>query len=408
MVTETRIVLKNCKVINPADITTYLAQEGFKALFKVRESMTPAAVIAEIKLSGLRGRGGAGFPCGHKWELCAEAGGSEKYLICNADEGEMGTFKDRYLLENDPFSLIEGMAIAAYAIGAESAYIYLRGEYRYLMGTLTEAIEQSRGRGLLGALAITVREGAGAYICGEETALMNSIEGERGEARYKPPFPPVRGVFGMPTIVNNVETLATIPHIIRKGAAWFSAMGTEKSKGTKVFSVSGDVARPGVYELPMGRPLRHLVVDLAGASDVKILQVGGAAGRLLPVSWLDTPLSFETILGAGAVTVYDSRRDILEVLHQTIAFLAEESCGLCTPCREGTQVLFEILERLHSGEGATADIDALAELAQTMAAASLCGLGQGAAIPILDSLDFFKQDYDNRIAQSLFIKSLLG
>lgn len=406
--TESRIVLKNCEKIDPADIDTYIARQGFEALTKARTTMSPESVVAAVKASGLRGRGGAGFPCGVKWELAAKSQAQEKYLICNADEGEMGTFKDRYLLQNDPFSLIEGMAIAAFAIGASKAFIYLRGEYRYLAPTLTSAIDQAGKKGLLDSLEITLQEGAGAYICGEETALMNSLEGKRGESRFKPPFPPVCGLFGKPTIINNVETLSVIPQIVLNGPEWFSAIGTEKSKGTKLFSVSGDVARPGIYELAMGTGLKELVVDLAGAEDVKIIQVGGAAGRLLPATQLDTPLSFETVLGAGAITVFNSSRDIVDVLLQTIEFLAEESCGLCTPCREGSEVLLEILGRLKSGEANPKDTDNLADLADTMAAASLCGLGQGAAIPVKDSLAYFKQDYDNRINQSLYIKSLLS
>lgn len=405
---ESRIVLKNCEVIDPADIGTYIEKDGFKALEKARTSMSQESVIGEVKDSGLRGRGGAGFPCGIKWELAANADSSEKYLICNADEGEMGTFKDRYLLEYDPFSVIEGIAIAAFAIGAAKVYLYLRGEYSYLHSTIHSAIGQAREKGFLGDLEIVMQEGAGAYICGEETALMNSLEGKRGEARFKPPFPPVSGLFEKPTIINNVETLAVVPQIILNGSEWFSGIGTEKSKGTKIFSVSGDVARPGIYELPLGTSLKQLVVDLAGATDVKIIQVGGAAGRLLPYDWLDTALSFETVLGAGAVTVFDSSRDIIDVVFKTIEFLAEESCGLCTPCREGSQVLFEILERLRNGEGEEQDTDVLEDVANTMAEASLCGLGQGAAVPILDSLNFFKQDYKNRIEQSLYIKSLLG
>jgi NADH:ubiquinone oxidoreductase subunit F (NADH-binding) len=406
-VTESRIVLKNCEVIDPADIGTYLAHDGFNALKKARTAMSPEAVIATVKESGLRGRGGAGFPCGIKWELAAQRPETKKYLICNADEGEMGTFKDRYLLQHDPFSLIEGIAIAAYAIGAANAYIYLRGEYRYLMDSVTNAIDQARQKGFLDTLEIILQEGAGAYICGEETALMNSLEGKRGEARFKPPFPPVNGLFSKPTIINNVETLAVIPRIILKGAEWFSAIGTEKSKGTKIFSVSGDVARPGVYELAMGSTLRELVIDLAGATDANIIQVGGAAGRLLPATQLDTPLAFEAVLGAGAVTVFNSSRDVFDVLYQTIEFLAEESCGLCTPCREGSEVLLEILGRLRNGEGVKKDTDILEDLANTMAAASLCGLGQGTAIPVLDSLTFFRQDYENRITQSLYIKGLM-
>ncbi|MFV0439028.1 MAG: NADH-quinone oxidoreductase subunit F [Desulfopila sp.] len=405
---ETRIVLKNCGEIDPADIETYLQRDGFKALQKVRDTMRPEEVVAQIKASGLRGRGGAGFPCGAKWEIASASTAGDRYLICNADEGEMGTFKDRYLLEHDPFSLIEGIAIAAYAIGARQAYIYLRGEYRYLVKTVVSAIDQAKAKGLLEGLTITLQEGAGAYICGEETALMNSLEGKRGEARFKPPFPPVSGLFAKPTIINNVETLAVVPQILQHGAEWFAAIGTAASKGTKLFSVSGDVARPGVYEMAMGATLRELVEELAGAGDIKMIQVGGAAGRLLPATELDTPLAFETILGAGAVTVFDSSRDIFTILYHTIDFLAEESCGFCTPCREGSEVMLEIVGRLKNGDGIAKDVEVLEDLAKTMAVASMCGLGQGAAVPVLDSLNFFRPDYHNRIKQSLYIKSLMS
>lgn len=406
--TENRIVLQHCEVIDPADLGSYLEREGFKALEKARTTMSPASVTDLVKASGLRGRGGAGFPCGLKWAAAAQHGGTDKYMICNADEGEMGTFKDRYILTHDPYSFLEGLAIAAYAIGADRAYVYLRAEYGYLVDTVQGAIDQATAKGLLADLSVTVQLGAGAYVCGEETALMNSLEGQRGEARFKPPFPTDKGLFSQPTIINNVETLAVIPRILLKGAEWFSALGTAQSKGTKVFSVSGDVAKPGVYELTMGSSLRELVVDLAGAQDVAMIQVGGASGRILPADQLDTPLAFESVLGAGAVTVFDSTRDIIEVVCLTMDFLAEESCGICTPCREGTRVALEILNRLRRGEGEADDARILRDLANTMAAASMCGLGQGAAIPLLDSLSRFRQDYDNRIYQSLFIKNQMG
>jgi len=266
-VPEKRVVLKNCEVIDPRDIATYLDSDGFKALDKARQ-MTPEQIIAEVKASELMGRGGAGFPCGVKWELARKAPGDEKFLICNADEGEVGTFKDRYILEHDPFTLIEAMAIAGYAIGAKRAYTYLRAEYHYLLDLLMNAIDQVKEKGFLDGLEVHVREGAGSYICGEESALMDSIEGKRGEVRYRPPFPPTKGLWEKPTIINNVETLMNIPQIILNGAPWFNAMGTETSKGTKVFSVSGDVERPGVYELVMGSQLKEIVVDLAGAKNV--------------------------------------------------------------------------------------------------------------------------------------------
>ena len=396
---EQRIVLRNCGVIDPGDITTYLARDGFAAWQKAFSGMSPEQVIAEVKTSGLRGRGGAGFPCGLKWELARKAPGDEKYVICNADEGEVGTFKDRHILENDPFSLIEGVAIAAYAVGAKQAYIYLRAEYNYLLVSLLRAISQVREKGLLTQVNLEVRQGAGAYVCGEESALMDSIEGRRGEVRYRPPFPPTQGLWAKPTIINNVETLMNIPPIILNGAGWFNQIGTERSQGTKVFSVSGDVARPGVYELVLGSQLRELVMDLAQAEKVGMIQVGGATGRILPYTMIDTPLSFETILGAGAVIVLDESRDVIDVVYRTLQFLAEESCGKCAPCREGTEALVEILGRFNRGEGGEKDIRLLEELSSAMMLSSLCGLGQAAPIPVIDSLQYFRSDYESRIKQ---------
>ncbi|MBI4304451.1 MAG: NADH-quinone oxidoreductase subunit F [Chloroflexi bacterium] len=393
---ETRIVLKNCGVINSEDINTYLAQDGFKALQKAL-GMTPEQVIEEVKASGLRGRGGAGFPAGMKWELSRKTPAEERYVICNADEGEVGTFKDRYILQNDPFSLFEGIAIAAYAVGARHAYLYLRAEYHYMLASLLRSLEQIKKQGFLKHVEIHIRQGAGAYVCGEESALMDSIEGRRGEVRYRPPFPPTRGLWGMPTIINNVETMMNIPRVILNGAVWFSQLGTERSKGTKVFSVSGDVERPGVYELVLGSKLKELVVDLAGAKNVKAVQIGGATGKIVPGTMLDTPLSFETILGAGAVLVLDESRDVVDAVYRSVEFLAEESCGKCSPCREGTESLATILERFTRGEGTKNDIALLEELSRAMMYSSLCGLGQAAPIPVMDSLQHFRNEYENRI-----------
>ncbi len=395
---EKKVVLRNCGVIDPKRITTYLARDGFKALKKALSEMTPEQVIAEIKASGLRGRGGGGFLCGLKWELARKSKGDEKYIIANADEGEVGTFKDRHILENDPFTLIEAMAIAGYAIGAKSGYIYLRAEYHYLLDSLKKAIGQAKKKSLLD-FDIDIQEGAGAYVCGEETALMESIEGKRGEIRYRPPFPPSRGLWEKPTIINNVETLMNIPQIILNGANWFNQIGTEESKGTKVFSVSGDVKRPGVYELVLGSRLKELVEDLALAEKVKMVQVGGATGRILPYDMIDTPLSFETILGSGAVIVLDKSRDVIDVVYKTLEFLAEESCGKCAPCREGTEVMIEILERFSKGEGLESDLRILPELSSVMMLSSLCGLGQAAPYPVIDSLQYFRSAYENRIRE---------
>ena len=404
---EKRIVLGNCGVIDPQNIETYLARDGFKAYEKAR-NMKPQGIIEEIKKSGLTGRGGAGFPCGLKWELARSTKARTKYLICNADEGEVGQFKDKYLLSKDPFTLIEGMLIAGLAIGAQQAFIYLRAEYHVLYDQLCRAIEQAKEKGFLKHLDIKVFEGAGSYICGEESALMNSIEGRRGESRYKPPYPPTSGLWDKPTIINNVETLMNVPHIINNGAAWFSAMGTKRSKGTKVFCVSGDVARPGVYELEMGSPLKELLIGLAGAKDIKAVQIGGSAGSIIPASMIDTPLAHETFLGSGAVVALNSSRDIIDIVHNDMHFLNEESCGKCTPCREGTEVMLEILGRLTRGEGVAEDISKLEDLARTMALASLCGLGQAAAVPVLDSLKYFSQEYVDRIEQSMYLRSYIG
>lgn len=398
-----KIVLRHCEIIDPGDIATYVERGGFQALSKARR-MGPEWVISEVKASNLRGRGGAGFPAGSKWEMARYAPGDQKVIICNADEGEVGTFKDRYIIEHDPFSLIEGMAIAAYAVGAKKAYLYLRGEYRYLLRGLQEAIDQATAKGLID-LPIEIREGAGAYICGEESALMNSIEGRRGEVRFRPPFPPTSGLFGRPTIINNVETLMNIVPIIEKGASWFASIGTPKSAGTKVFSVSGDVERPGVYELVMGTRLSELL-DLAGAKEVKMVQVGGATGGVVPSSMTLTPLSYETVLGSGAVLVFNATRDVIDFVCRTMVFLNEESCGECTPCREGTEVMVEIFERLTRGEGVPEDVKALEDLSGLMMASSLCGLGQAAPVPVLDTLKYFRNDYENRIQQSVFLRNL--
>ncbi|MFC1953199.1 NADH-quinone oxidoreductase subunit F [Chloroflexota bacterium] len=394
---ENRVVLKNCGVINPRDITTYLENDGIKAWQKVSGKMTPEQVIEELKASGLRGRGGAGFLCGLKWEMAKNAPGEEKYVLCNADEGEIGTFKDRYILENDPFTLIEGISIAAYTIGTRQAYIYLRAEYHFLLELLTGAIIQAKEKGFLEHVDIEVREGAGAYVCGEESALMDSIEGKRGEVRYKPPFPPTEGLWQKPTTINNVETLMNIPRILLNGADWFNQMGTERSKGTKVFSVCGDVGKPGVYEMVLGSSLRELVIDLARADNVKMVQIGGATGKVINEAMLDTPFSFETLLGAGAVTVYNENRDVIDIVHRTMEFLAEESCGKCTPCREGTMVMVEMLDRLSMGEGRKNDINILEELSGVMMLSSLCGLGQAAPNPVMDSLEHFRDVYEQRI-----------
>ncbi len=332
--------------------------------------------------------------------MTKKAPGDEKYVIANADEGEVGTFKDRYILQGDPFTLVEALAIAGYALGARKGYIYLRAEYHYLIDLLTNAIKQAKEGGFLNQFDIEIREGAGAYVCGEESALMDSIEGKRGEVRYRPPFPPTKGLWEKPTVINNVETLMNIPQIILNGSQWFNQLGTERSKGTKVFSVSGDVSRAGVYELVLGSRLRELVEDLASAKKVRMIQVGGATGRIIPYSMIDTPLSFETILGAGAITVFDESRDIIDVVYRTMEFLAEESCGKCTPCRQGTEAMLGILKRFTQGEGQEGDIGLLEELASAMMLTSMCGLGQAAPNPVVDSLQHFRDAYEGRIRKN--------
>lgn len=406
MAVQKRVVLKNCGLVDPKKINSFLKNNGFAALEKAQEKMTPAKVIKEVTDSGLLGRGGAGFSCGQKWKLAKDHDADEKFIICNADEGEVGTFKDRYILQNDPFTLIEAIAIAGWAIGATKAFIYLRAEYHFLTDLILNAIDQAATKGFLNHLDIELREGAGSYMCGEESGLMNSIEGLRGEARYKPPFPPEKGLWDKPTVINNVETLMNIPQIILNGSAWFGKIGTGKSKGTKVFSVSGDVAAPGVYELELGSSLSELVLDLASARDIKMVQVGGASGKIVPADEIEIPLSYETVLGAGAVTVFDQTRDVIDIAYRNVEFMAEESCGRCTPCRDGSEAMIEILRRLAEGEGISEDIEALEDLSKVMMESSLCGLGQSTPIPVLDSLKYFRKDFETRIAQSKFLRTL--
>jgi NADH:ubiquinone oxidoreductase subunit F (NADH-binding) len=403
---QRRVVLKNCENIDPKSITSYTKKGGWQALNKVQTQMTPETAIEEVTASGLLGRGGAGFSCGLKWKLARAHEADQKFIVCNADEGEVGTFKDRYILQHDPFTLVEAIAIAGWAVGATKAYLYLRGEYHFLSGLILNAIRQAKSKGFLAQTEIELCEGAGAYICGEESGLMNSIEGLRGEARYKPPFPPQRGLWGKPTVIHNVETLMNIPQIILKGHAWFRSMGTERSKGTKVFSVSGDVAAPGVYELELGSSLAELVLKLSGARDVKMVQVGGACGRVIPADQLDTPLAYESVLGSGAIMVFNQTRDVIDAMYRNMEFLAEESCGRCTPCRDGCEAMLDILGRLNRGEAASEDIGAMEDLSQVMATSAMCGLGQSASLPLLDTLKYFRKDYENRIEQSVFLRTL--
>ncbi len=403
---QKRVVLKNCGQVDPKSIHSFLKKGGFTALAKAQKRMTPEKVIEEVIASKLLGRGGAGFSCGLKWKLAQAPEADQKYIICNADEGEVGTFKDRYLLQHDPFSLIEALAIAGWAVGASKAFIYLRAEYHFLAGLIRSAISQAKAEKFLEHIDIELFEGAGAYMCGEESGLMNSIEGLRGEARYKPPFPPQKGLWGKPTVINNVETLMNIPQIILKGSAWFKSIGTERSKGTKVFSVSGDVAKPGVYELELGSSLSELILQLASAGDVRMVQVGGACGRIIPADGIDIPLAYETVLGSGAVVVFNHTRDVIDAMYRNMEFLADESCGRCTPCRDGCEAMLDILGRMARGEGATEDIGALEDLSQVMSASAMCGLGQSASLPLMDTMKHFRKDFEARIEQSAYLRTL--
>ncbi len=408
---QVRVVLKNAGRIDPESIEEYIAEDGYEALGKALTQMTPEQVIAEMKKSGLQGRGGAFFPTGLKWSFAAAETAQPKYIVCNADEGEPGTFKDRLILEGDPHAVIEGMALAGYAVGASQGFVYIRGEYKMSINRIRRAIEAARAHGLLGknifgsgfSFDIEVREGAGAYICGEETALIESIEGKRGEPRDKPPFPPSVGLWGKPTIVNNVETLANVPQIILKGAEWFRSMGTEKSPGTKVFTMVGNINNPGLIEVPMGITLREIIYDIGhgipGGKGFKLAQMGGTTGGILTEEHLDLPMTVETLreigagLGSGALLVVDDSQDIIELVKNFVEFFNHESCGKCTLCREGNGRLLQLLERISEGKGCEADIDLMESLAVTMMKGAFCGLGQAAPIPILGCLKYFRREF---------------
>jgi len=414
---QVRIVLRNCGRINPESIDDYLAAGGYKAIEKVLTSMTPAQVIEEIKASGLRGRGGAGFPTGMKWEFCAKAPGTEKYIICNADEGDPGAFMDRSVLESDPHSVLEGMIVAGYAIGSHHGYIYCRAEYPVAIHRLNIAIAQAEKRGFLGervlgrdfSFHITIKEGAGAFVCGEETALMASIEGKRGMPRLRPPFPAISGLWKKPTNINNVETFANVPWIIINGAAAYAALGTEKSKGTKVFALAGKVRRGGLVEVPMGMTLRQVVEEvgggIAGGRKLKGIQMGGPSGGCIPESLADTPIDYESItrtgaiMGSGGMVVIDDSTCMVDVARFFLDFTQKESCGKCTFCRVGTRRMLEILERITEGKGREGDIETLEELAQNIKRGSLCGLGQTAPNPVLTTIRYFRDEYEAHIKE---------
>lgn len=409
---QKRIALRNCGIINPENIDEYIAMDGYQALGKVLTTMTPDEVIQTILDSGLRGRGGAGFPTGLKWKFASgNRGNVQKYVCCNADEGDPGAFMDRSVLEGDPHVVLEAMAIAGYAIGSNQGYIYVRAEYPIAVERLKIAIDQAHEYGLLGKnifetgfdFDIELRLGAGAFVCGEETALMTSIEGNRGEPRPRPPFPAVKGLFAKPTILNNVETYANIPQIILKGADWFSSIGTEKSKGTKVFALGGKINNTGLVEVPMGTPLRTVIEEIGGGipqgKQFKAAQTGGPSGGCIPAECLDVPMDYEnlgaigSIMGSGGLIVMDEDNCMVDIAKFYLQFTVDESCGKCTPCRVGTRRMLEILEKITKGNGTLEDIDKLEELANYIKENSACGLGQTAPNPILSTLRYFRDEY---------------
>lgn len=402
MAEELRVVLRNADKIDPLKIEDYLAAGGYKSLEKAK-GMSRPDLIAEVKASGLRGRGGAGFNAGQKWSFSYGVDSDVKYVVCNADEGEPGTYKDRIIMEKDPQSLLEGMAICGYAIGSTQGYIYCRGEYPYVVEILNTAIDQAKAKGVLGDFNIEVRMGAGAYVCGEESALIESIEGHRGEPRFKPPFPPVVGLWNKPTIVNNVETFAAIPAIIEKGAAWYAGIGAEKYPGTKVLTFTGDVAKKGFVEVPTNLTIREVINEfaggVAGGKKLKAVQIGGTSGGFIPEALLDTQIDFDSMgaigatLGSGAVFVMDETRDIVDIIDRITKFFAHESCGKCSPCREGTHRMHEILGRINDGNASADDLATAEKLGKVMSRACLCGLGQAAPAPVLTTLEHFKGDY---------------
>ncbi len=407
-----RIALKNCGFINPEDITEYIAVKGYEALAITLAESTPKDVVETIKKSQLRGRGGGGFPTGLKWELTAKEVNDEKYIICNADEGDPGAFMDRSILEGDPHSVLEAMAIGGYAIGSSFGMIYIRAEYPLAIHRLEVAIEQAREYGFLGKdifgsgfdFDIEIRLGAGAFVCGEETALINSMEGLRGEPTKKPPFPSVSGFRGKPTSVNNVETFANITSIILNGADWFASIGTENSKGTKVFALAGKINNIGLVEVPMGTTLREIIFDIGGGiinnKEFKAVQTGGPSGGVITKEHLDTPIDYESLkdigsmMGSGGMIVLDEDNDMVELAKFYLDFTQDESCGKCTPCRIGTKRMYEILDRLTKMEGCPEDLDLLEDLAINIKNSSLCGLGQTAPNPVLSSMEYFREEYD--------------
>ena len=408
---QERVALRNCGVIDPENIDEYIAYDGYQALAKCLTEYKPEDVINVIKESGLRGRGGGGFPTGLKWSFCAANAADQKYVVCNADEGDPGAFMDRSVLEGDPHCIIEAMAICGYAVGATEGYVYVRAEYPIAVNRLQIAIDQAKEYGLLGKnifnsgfdFDLHIRLGAGAFVCGEETALMTSIEGNRGEPRPRPPFPAVKGLFGKPTVENNVETFANVPQIILKGADWFSSMGTEKSKGTKVFALGGKINNTGLVEVPMGTTLREVIEEIGGGipngKKFKAAQTGGPSGGCIPASLMDTPIDYDNLtaigcmMGSGGLIVMDEDNCMVDIAKFFLDFTVDESCGKCTPCRIGTKRLREMLEKITDGKATLKDLDELEELCYYIKENSLCGLGQTAPNPVLATLKFFRDEY---------------
>ncbi len=412
---QQRVALRNCGVINPEVIDEYIAMDGYRALGKVLTEMSPEEVIDEIKRSGLRGRGGGGFPTGLKWDFTARATGDQKYVACNADEGDPGAFMDRSVLEGDPHAIIEAMAIAGYAVGSDQGYVYVRAEYPIAVNRLQIAIDQAREYGLLGKnifstgfdFDLEIRLGAGAFVCGEETALLQSIEGRRGMPKPRPPFPANKGLWDKPTMLNNVETYANIAQIILKGSDWFSSIGTEKSKGTKVFALGGKINNTGLLEIPMGTTLREVIFEIGGGipkgKKFKAVQTGGPSGGCITADYLDTPIDYDNLIdlgsmmGSGGMIVMDEDNCMVDIARFFLDFTVEESCGKCAPCREGTKRMLEILDKITEGNGVPEDLNRLETLAQTIKSASLCGLGQTAPNPVLSTLKYFRDEYEAHV-----------
>lgn len=408
---QQRVALRNCGVINPEIVEEYIATDGYEALHKAVTSMTPDEVIDVMKASGLRGRGGGGFSTGQKWLFAKNSESKQKYVCCNADEGDPGAFMDRSILEGDPHCVIEAMALAGYCIGANKGYVYIRAEYPIAVHRLQIAIDDARNHGLLGKnifgtefeFDIEIRLGAGAFVCGEETALLTSIEGNRGEPRPRPPFPAVKGLFDQPTVLNNVETYSNVPQIVLKGAEWFQTIGTDNSKGTKVFALGGNIHNVGLVEVPMGTTIREIVYEIGGGipygRKFKAVQTGGPSGGCIPAKDLDVPIDYDSLIklgsmmGSGGFIVLDDSNCMVDIAKFYLEFTVEESCGKCTPCRVGTKRMLEILEKITSGRGELSDLDKIEELATHMQKSSLCALGQTAANPVLSTLESFRDEY---------------